>query len=206
MCRLVETIKLKDGIFENMDIHNERFNISRKSLFSVNETLDLNEILNLHEFSKEGLFKCRVVYNQEIHKVEFIPYVLKQVYSLRLINAEIDYAYKYEDRTDINKLFELRENCDDILIVKNNRLTDTSAGNIAFFDKDRWYTPSAPLLKGTEREKLIRSKKIIEEDIRLSDLRKFQKATIFSTMVNFCDIIISVTNILEYEGERVWKN
>ncbi len=196
MCRLVETIKLKDGIFENMDIHNERFNISRKSLFSLNEIIDLNEILKLHEFSKTGLFKCRVVYNQEILKVEFIPYVLKQIYSLRLVNAEIKYPYKYEDRTDINKLFELRENCDDILIVNNDRMTDTSAANIAFFDGDRWYTPLKPLLKGTEREKLLRSKKIFGEDIRLSDLNKFQKATIFSTMVNFCDIIIPVTNIL----------
>lgn len=196
MCRLVETIKLEDGIFENMDLHNERFNISRKSLFRVNETIDLYEILSLHEFNKTGLFKCRVVYNQEILKVEFIPYILKQIYSVRLVNAEIDYAYKYEDRTDINKLFKLRGNCDDILIVNNDRMTDTSAANIAFFDKDRWYTPIKPLLKGTEREKLLRSQKIFEEDIRLSDLKRFHKATIFSTMVNFCDIIIPVTNIL----------
>ena len=197
MCRLVETIKLIDGIFENMNLHNERFNISRKALFSVKETIDLNEVLKLHEFSKTGLFKCRVVYNQEILKVDFIPYVLRQVYSLRLVNAEIDYAYKYEDRTDINKLFELRGNCDDILILKNDRITDTSAANIAFFDGGRWYTPLEPLLKGTEREKLLRSKKVFEEDIRLSDLKKYQTATIFSTMVNFCDIKIPVTNILE---------
>ena len=196
MCRLVETIKLKDGIFENMDIHNERFNISRKALFSINKTIDLNEVLKLHEFSKTGLYKCRVVYNQEILKVEFIPYVLRQINSLRLVNAEIDYAYKYEDRTEINKLFELRGNCDDIIIVKHDRITDTSAANIAFFDGDRWYTPLIPLQKGTEREKLLRSKRILEKDIKLADLDKFQSATIFSTMVNFCDLIIPVTNIL----------
>ena len=55
------------------------------------------------------MFKCRIVYNREIIKVEFVPYVLKQIRSLKLVNAEIDYAYKYEDRTNINKLLELRE-------------------------------------------------------------------------------------------------
>jgi len=194
---LVETIKLKDGVFEDVDLHNERFNSSRKALFNMNEPMDLNRILELKEYNKAGLFKCRIVYNREIIKVEFVPYVLKQIRSLKLVNAEIDYAYKYEDRTNINKLLELRGSCDDILIVKNGRLTDTSAANIAFFDNDRWYTPLNPLLKGTKREKLLRSKRIFEEDLMPKDLIRFEKAAIFSTMVDFGDIIIPVSNILE---------
>jgi len=194
---LVETIKLKDGVFEDVDLHNERFNRSRKALFNMNEPMDLNRILELKEYNKAGLFKCRIVYNREIIKVEFVPYVLKQIRSLKLVNAEIDYAYKYEDRTNINKLLELRGSCDDILIVKNGRLTDTSAANIAFFDNDRWYTPLNPLLKGTKREKLLRSKRIFEEDLMPKDLIRFEKAAIFSTMVDFGDIIIPVSNILE---------
>jgi 4-amino-4-deoxychorismate lyase len=197
MCRLVETIKLKDGIFENMDLHNERFNNSRKSLFNINEPVDLERILELKEYNKTGVFKCRVVYDQEIVKIEFVPYVRKQVHSLKIVSAEIDYAYKYEDRTNINKLLELRGNCDDILIVKKGRLTDTSAANIAFFDNGRWYTPLSPLLKGIKREKLLRSKRIFEEDLMLRDLKRFKKAAIFSTMVEFGDIIIPVVNILE---------
>ena len=197
MFRLIETIKLKDGVFEDVDLHNERFNSSRKALFNMNEPMDLNRILELKEYNKAGLFKCRIVYNREIIKVEFVPYVLKQIRSLKLVNAEIDYAYKYEDRTNINKLLELRGSCDDILIVKNGRLTDTSAANIAFFDNDRWYTPLNPLLKGTKREKLLRSKRIFEEDLMPKDLIRFEKAAIFSTMVDFGDIIIPVSNILE---------
>lgn len=196
MFRLVETIKLKDGIFENMDIHNERFNNSRKALFEVKDFIDLNEILKSQEYNKTGLYKSRVIYNEEIIKVEFVPYILKQVKSLKVVRADIDYSYKYEDRSDINKLFELRGSCDDILIVKNERLTDTSAANIAFFDNDRWYTPLYPLLKGTEREKLLREKRIFEEDLRLADLKRFNKAAIFSTMVNFGEIIIPVSNII----------
>lgn len=196
MCRLVETVKLKDGVFENIDIHNERFNNSRKALFGAKESLDLNELLKSHQYSKKGLYKCRVIYNEEIIKVEFVPYVLKQVKSLKVVKAEIDYSHKYEDRSNINKLLKLRENCDDILIVKDDRLTDTSAANIALFDNGKWYTPLNPLLKGTEREKLLREKKIFEEDLRLDDLKRFHAAAIFSTMVGFGEIIIPVSNIV----------
>lgn len=195
MFRLVETVKLKNGIFENVDLHNERFNNSRKYLFDVNDSIDLNELLSSYQYEKSGVFKTRVVYNQDIVKVEFVPYVLKQLHSLKLVFGEIDYGYKYEDRTGINKLFEFRDNCDDILIVKDGKLTDTSAANIAFFDKDRWYTPLHPLLKGCEREKLIRSKMIFEEDIKVSDLERFDKAALFSTMVDFGEIVIPVSNI-----------
>lgn len=196
MFRLVETIKLKNGIFENVDLHNERFNNSREALFIISDPIDLKEHLELHRYEKTGLFKCRVVYNRQIIKTEFIPYTLGRVENLKLINADIDYSYKFEDRSHINKLFELRENCDDIIIVKNDRLTDTSAANIAFFDGDRWYTALHPLLKGTEREKLLRGKAIFEEDIKVWDLKKFSKAAIFSTMVEFGEIMVSVSNII----------
>jgi len=197
MCRLVETIKLKDGIFENLEIHNERFNNSRKAFFGVKEYLDLNEILKSCEFEKNGLFKCRVIYyKKEIVRVEFIPYVLRQVKSLKIVEADVDYSYKYEDKSNINKLLDLRDNCDDILILKNNRLTDTSAANIAFFDNDRWYTPLYPLLKGTKREKLLREKVIFEEDLTLSNLKRFSKAALFNTMVDFGETILPVSNIV----------
>lgn len=196
MFRLIETIKLKDGFFGNMDIHNERFNNSRESLFQIKEHIDLLDYLKLHEFNKSGLYKCRILYNQNIKSIEFIPYIVRKVRNLKLIYADIDYKYKYEDRTNINKLLELRENCDDVLIVKNNRLTDTSAANIAFFDNNKWYTPLCPLLKGTEREKLLRDRIIFEDDLKISDLKRFYKIALFSSMLDFGEVVISLSNIL----------
>ncbi|WP_160317697.1 aminotransferase class IV [Pseudobacteroides cellulosolvens] len=193
---MVETIKLKDGKFYNLDLHNKRFNNTREALFKIKEHIDLMDYLKIHRFDKSGLFKCRIVYSQDIHNIEFVPYAIRPVKFLKLVYASIDYSYKYENRKDINSLFTLRENCDDILIVKDDdRLTDTSAANIAFFDNDRWYTPSYPLLKGVKREMLLQSKTIFEEDLKVWDLKKFNKAAIFSTMVDFGEIIISVSNI-----------
>ena len=55
----------------------------------------------------------------------------------------------------LNSLFQIRQDKDDILIVKNGLLTDTSIANIALYDGNDWYTPLHPLLKGTKRAELL---------------------------------------------------
>ena len=71
----------------------------------------------------------------------------------------MNYDLKYFDR----KIFDdLKKNikADDILIIKNGFITDTSIANILFFDGKKWITPKKPLLKGTVRERLLRMKLI----------------------------------------------
>ena len=91
---------------------------------------------------------------------------------------------------------KFKNNCDDILIIKNNKITDTSFTNIAFYDGIKWVTPAFPLLKGTKRQKLIDENKIIEVDILLSDLNKFKKAILFNSMLDLEDqMYIEIDNI-----------
>lgn len=97
---------------------------------------------------------------------------------------DINYQYKYYNRSKINELFQQHENCDDILIVKNEFVTDISYANIVFWDGDKWITPSTPLLHGTKRQKLINQKIITEKEIKLSDLHLFEKARIINAMID----------------------
>src|SRR5690606_14853325 len=84
------------------------------------------------------------------------PYEVRAVTSLKIIHDDtIDYSLKYEDRSSIDNLFAKRNNCDDILIIKNGFVTDASYSNIAFYDGSRWITPAQPLLKGTMRQHLL---------------------------------------------------
>jgi 4-amino-4-deoxychorismate lyase len=94
-----------------------------------------------------------------------MPYRPAVVRTLKVVHADdIDYSLKYLDRTCLTGLID-RGVADDVLIVKNGFVTDTSYSNIVFTDGLRWIMPDTPLLRGTMREKLliegtIREKKI----------------------------------------------
>ena len=66
----------------------------------------------------------------------------------------------------MNSLFQIRQDKDDILIVKNGLLTDTSIANIALYDGNDWYTPLHPLLKGTKRAELLDKGVLKEKEIK----------------------------------------
>lgn len=196
MSRLIETLQLKNGILQNVEYHNMRMARSRRDIFMLDKKTDLQEEITVPgEFSK-GVYKCRVVYNENIDTIEFIPYILKPVHSLMIVHGEIDYSYKFEDRSAIKELFAKRGRCDDILIVKNNFVTDTSYCNIVFYRNNRWYTPSTPLLNGTRRSRLIDEGVVSAEEIKVDDLKHYTKASLINSMLEIGDILIDIENII----------
>jgi len=196
MSRLLETIQLKDGILRNVKYHNTRMKISRNEILQIDKTADLREEITVPVEFQTGIFKCRVVYNENIDTIEFIPYVIKPVRSLKIVHGDIDYSYKFEDRSAIKELFAKRESCDDILVVKSNRITDTSYCNVVFFRENKWYTPSTPLLRGTKREKLMDDGIITAENISIKDIQNYSKVSLINSMLDIGDIIIDIKNIL----------
>ena len=72
----------------------------------------------------------------------------------------INYTYKYADRTRLQLLFDQRKDADEIIIIKKGLVTDCFIGNLVFFDGQNWLTPDQPLLRGTQREKLLAEAKI----------------------------------------------
>lgn len=185
MSRLFESIKCQDGELLNLACHEKRFNRARYELFGE-EVVPLAGNIRVPDPAKRGLFKCRVSYAEQITKVEFIQYIPKTIRSLRIVYADdIDYSHKYTDRSEIEELFAQRGGCDDILIVKKGRITDTSYCNVLFFDGKKWLTPVSPLLKGTQRAKLIADGVISEEEILLKDLKLFKKVQLINAMLEF---------------------
>jgi len=187
MSLLFETIRLQDGVLHNLEYHNSRLNHSRKELFDIEESIDLEKLIQIPSTCKQGLYKCKVIYgNKEVQKFEFQPYKPRTIKSLRLIeDNNISYSYKYTNRGSINRLLTKRERYDDILIIKEGYITDTSFSNILFFDGDQWLTPATPLLRGTMRSYLIENKFIAETAIKVSDLKLFQKARLINAMNPF---------------------
>ena len=59
----------------------------------------------------------------------------------------------------------MRGACDEILIIKDGHITDTSISNIVFRLPDGWWlTPFTPLLKGIMRTYLLESGPAIQMD------------------------------------------
>lgn len=189
MSRLFESVKVLDGNIFNIDYHTERFNRARKDLYKIGLGVDLRDKIIIPAFAQKGFFKCRIEYDEHIRKIEFFPYMIPEIKSLRLVEAEgFDYKYKYLDRSDIENLFDKRYACDDILIVKDGNICDTSFANIVLRgDNDVWLTPSSYLLDGTKRKSLLESGLIKEMEITPASLRKFREVRLINSMLDIQD-------------------
>ena len=122
-----------------------------------------------------------------------MPYQMRMVASLRLVTSDkIDYSYKRTNREELNELFGRRGDADDILIVKDGYLTDTSIANIALYDGNSWYTPAHPLLRGTKRAELLDNQLIVEKDISWLQLDDYTHIMLFNAMIDWERIIIPV--------------
>ena len=184
MSLLIETISCIDGKLQNLFWHTVRVNKSRSALFNSTKRLSLEQT-TLPDFVKEGKWKCRVLYDQKINGVSFEPYERKEVKTLKLIESDIKYCHKYQDRTSIDNLYEQKGDADEIIIIKDGLVTDTSIANILLYDGHDWITPEAPLLEGTMRAELISKQVVTPKKVLQNELYNYQKLMLVNAMNPF---------------------
>lgn len=173
-----ETIRCEDFEVFHLEYHQKR----------VAHTIGLN--LNLAEYiypPSNKCLRCKLIYDESgVLEVNFFPYQKREIQNFKvLLDDDIEYSKKYLHRNEIDALFEKKENADEIIIVKNGLVTDTSIANIALFDGDNWITPKKPLLYGTTRERFLCNKEIIERDISVQMLHNAQKIALMNAMIGF---------------------
>jgi 4-amino-4-deoxychorismate lyase len=179
---LLETIRVQAGEAQHLDYHNQRFNSSRKSLFGIDKPLDLSEVIIPPD---DQLYRCRVLYNRGIQKIEYFPYQVKTIQKITLIESSIRYSYKYADREALEALLAASPQSDEVLIVQNGYLTDTTIANIAFLEKGQWITPDKPLLHGTTRKRLIDEGLLLPKAIRKDEIHRFDSFALMNAMIGF---------------------
>jgi 4-amino-4-deoxychorismate lyase len=212
MCLLFETIQIKNGRAMHLEWHLKRIARSLEYLYGCTTpfvppgSADRNGIspllieqeLEMFSLPKE-IHKCRLIYTMGIVDIQFIPYTPQKAETFQLLYCDdIDYSHKFLDRADLEELFGKRGQADDIIIVKNSCMTDSSIANLVFFDGKKHVTPDTPLLPGTCRARLLAEGKIFERRITPSDLKHY---------VSFCTInamsdddfeeMIDIANILK---------
>lgn len=193
-----EVIKICNGKIFNLPAHIERMNFTLQYFFGSTIPFSLKDEDIPLEF-REGLVKCRIVYSLENLEIEYSHYKFRDINSLKIIHDNsIDYSFKYADRTAFERLMTQKENCDDILIVKNGFVTDTSFTNVVFESDKGLFTPSTYLLPGTKRQTLLKERVIKEKVIRIEDIEDYRKLYLINAMMGIEDNIsipISSLNI-----------
>ena len=135
--QFVETIKIKDGKVVNLSCHQVRMERTINHFFPDLAQRAMPCQKELIKPRKDMDFvKARVVYGmQGVELIEYIPYSIRNIKSLQILyNDSIEYEYKSTDRSALNKLVADKGACDEIIIVKNGYITDTSFTNLAIFD------------------------------------------------------------------------
>jgi 4-amino-4-deoxychorismate lyase len=174
MCRLFETIRVINGVPQHLSWHEARMNHARKEIWKSDIPIILGQLITVPPELSSGPVRCNILYGPEIQQVIFKKYEKRNIRSLKLVSCnDIDYHFKYTDRSVLEELLAFRGAYDEIIVVKNGMITDTTLSNLIFYDGRNWFTPSKPLLKGTCRNRLLAMGSLIEQDIRPGDLKKF---------------------------------
>lgn len=173
-----ETIKCFDEDVLNLEYHKKR----------IADTIGKN--INLEEYiypPTNQLLKCKVIYNSdEILDINYSAYKSRTIKSFRPVYCDdIEYKYKSTNRKKIDELYEQKKGADEIIIIKNGLVTDTSIANIAILIDDIWYTPKKPLLEGTTKNRYIKDGILKEKDIDMTILKSAKKIALLNAMIDF---------------------
>lgn len=197
MYQYIESLRVVDGHICNLAYHQQRMNKTRLEVFGQPTPLLLNDVFKGIK-APSGLAKLRFVYDEAgIHDISCTPYTRKNIHFLRLVTAnDIDYRYKSVDRSALNQLKEKQGDCDEILIIRNKHITDTSYTNVALYDGKQWFTPSTPLLQGTMRQSLLDGGLLQERELLVSDLPNYKQISLFNAMMELGELVLPVNKII----------
>jgi 4-amino-4-deoxychorismate lyase len=176
----LETIRIENNKISNTQQHNKRVNRTIYENYKIKSDIRLEEHIDKNYSS---ITKCRIIYNKEIIKVEYHKYKPKTIKSLKVVESDIEYRYKFTNRETINSLLD--KNFDDIIISNNGLIRDTSFANIAIRLDGIWYTPKNYLLLGATLSKMLIRRRVIPKDITKDELQKAQKFAIINSMIGF---------------------
>ena len=195
--RFIESILYQDGSYHNLGLHQLRLN---KTFEQFLPDLPPHDLINiLPKLNLEGKYKVRLVYDadeEDAHfDLEYAAYHPKKIESMQVMESDaFDYAFKYEDRTHINRLLQ-QSTADDIIISINGAITDGSYFNLVFWNGEEWLTPSTPLLQGVRRQQLLDAGIIREAPINVEQLKDFEKVSIINAMLGLEELVVPASKI-----------
>ena len=189
----IETFMLRGGELIAGELHRERMlRTLRKqgaetsssllqSLLSTSPWREVEAYLTGQQVLPDTTYRLTLEYSLAgLSAIRLVPYCKRTICALRpmpLPNA-FEYSYKYTDRSFFERVkAELADDEEPLFVRPDGTITDTSFTNVLIETEAGYLTPTRPLLKGTQREGLLRARLIAEaDDLTLSTLRTKAKA------------------------------
>jgi 4-amino-4-deoxychorismate lyase len=197
MIRLIESIRIFNGRISHLNLHENRCNESRAKLWDLSNAINLRKKMIIPTNFLDGLVKCRIVYSQEIEEISFQKYQIRSINKIKIIHSDtISYPFKFEDRKELDTLYENRMDGEEIMIVKNGKITDAYYYNYVFQKGKEYFTPEQPLLEGVRRSSLILQKKIIKKDIFVAEIKEFDALHLINAMTPLGKIVLKPNQII----------
>lgn len=186
--KFIETMCICDGYIRHQEWHQRRMNTTLQHFYPGHDhSWDLNKCIDPLHCITDNITRCRIIYDAHYISVEYDLFQSRSVNSLQSVdvNLNFNYSYKFAAREMLHTLFNQRGDADDILIIKNGWVTDTSIANIALHTNGRWYTPLVPLLAGTSWKRLVTEGILYPRPINQMDLKKFDTFKVFNALIDF---------------------
>ena len=188
----IETFMVRGGKLQAGGLHQERMlrtltdfgaEASQpilQSLLSATPWLEVESYLMKQALLPSTIYRLTLEYDlTKIRAIRLIPYQRRSISKLRLVQLpeDFDYSYKYADRSFFEQMkAELADDEEPLFVRPDGTITDTSYTNVLIETESGYLTPTRPLLKGTQREALLRTGLIAEaDDLTLSTLRSKAK-------------------------------
>ena len=190
MSQFIESIKVEDQKIFLAELHQKRVN-DTFSNFGKEGSIDVAKIFKNLEIDENGLYKLRIIYDlNKNFRTQLIPYAISEIDDFQLVeNNNYDYSFKFEDRKEFERM-KIKAKTEEIIVVKNNHITDTSFSNLLFLKGKDWFTPTTFLLNGVQRQHLLKTKKIKETEITLNNIKEFSHFQIINSLNDFDDMFI----------------
>lgn len=176
----IETFMVRDGKLQAGDLHQERMlrTLSDwgsepsqplfQSLLSDTPWLEVETYLTKQPLLPATTYRLTLEYDlTKIRAIRLIPYQRRSISKLRLVQLpeDFDYSYKYADRSFFDRVkATLPDDEEPLFVREDGTITDTSFTNVLIETEEGYFTPAHPLLKGTQREYLLRCGLIAEHD------------------------------------------
>ena len=152
-----------------------------QSLLSTPPWREVEPYLTGQQVPPDTTYRLTLEYSLAgLSAIRLVPYCKRTICALRPIPLpdSFEYSYKYADRSFFERVkAELADGEEPLFVRSDGTITDTSFTNVLIETEAGYLTPTRPLLKGTQREGLLRAGLIAEaDDLTLSALRAKAKS------------------------------